>query len=117
MDETPDTPRDPDAPPPVTAMDRVQDRDDYLETRYDRDYNREYVRKHGDHSGFQGDEETDAEFVAKNPDAPDPEVRRSTYEVLGDDEPEALPDEIPDETSIGHVFLDPDADPDDAPLP
>lgn len=122
---TPPTP-DPDTPgaetpaaapaekPDVSAMDRVQDRSDYLDARYERDYNKRYVEAHGDHSGFRGTEETDAEFAAKNPAGADPEAHRATYEVLGDEAPEPLPDEIPDEVSIGHVFLDPDAPVSDA---
>ncbi len=119
MDSTPDRPTDADddAPPPVSAMDRVQDRSDYLDTHYERDYNRRYVEEHGDHSGFQGSDETDAEFAAKNPDGADPEAHRSTYEVLGDDASEPIPnspsDPTPGQTTLGRLFLAPDPDFDD----
>ena len=119
-----DTPRDasddatPDAPPPVSAMDRVQDRDDYLDARYERDYNRRYVEAHGDHSGYKGTEETDAEFAAKNPDGADPEAHRSTFEILGDDAPEPIPntpdDPTPGQTTLGSLFLAPGDEDDEA---
>lgn len=122
MATPPDPPRDPSAaPPPVTAMDRVQDRDDYLEQRYERDYNRRYVEEHGDHSGFKGTDETDDEFAAKNPEGASPEIHRSTYEILGDDAPEPIPntpeDPTPDQTTLGGLFLAPDPDLDDEPTP
>ena len=117
MDSTPDRRDDDDAPPPVSAMDRVQDRSDYLDTRYERDYNRRYVEAHGDHSGFKGTDETDAEFADKNPAGPDPEIHRSTYEVLGDDASEPIPntpaDPTPGQATIGGLFLDPEPDLDD----
>lgn len=101
-------------PPPVSAMDRVQDRDDYLEARYERDYNRRYVEEHGDHSGFKGADETDEEFAAKNPSGANPEAHRSTYEVLGDNAPEPIPntpdDPTPNQATLGSLFLEPDSD-------
>lgn len=114
--DTPPAPRPGDTPddalPPVSAMVRVQDRDDYLEKRYERDYNRRYVEAHGDHSGFKGTEETDEEFAAKNPDGVDPDAHRSTFEILGDDAPEPIPntpaDPTPGQATLGGLFLEPD---------
>lgn len=119
--DAPDPERhDPETDPPApSAMDRVQDRGDYLDTRYERDYNRRYVAAHGDHSGYKGEEQTDEDFAAKNPDADEPV--RDTLVVVADDGPAEPPPSLADKVlggrdaetpTIGEVFLEDERDAD-----